>query len=114
MKNLEYKGYIGSIDYSEEDGVLYGKIEFINALVSYEGESINSLKKAFEESVDDYLDLCAETGRQPEKPFKGSFNVRVEPELHKGAARLAKHQDITLNHLVASALKEYVGKHGNY
>ena len=83
MKNLlEYKGYYGSVEYSREDALLYGKVLGINSLISYEGESGAELPQEFDGAVDDYLEVCAETGTEPEKTYKGSFNVRIAPQLH--------------------------------
>lgn len=78
MKDMmQHKGYYGSVSYDDEDQIFYGKLEFIRGLISYEGRDVASLRAAFEEAVDDYLDLCRKAGREPDKPFKGSFNVRV-------------------------------------
>lgn len=76
MKSLKHKGYVGSSNISLEDNCLYGKIEFINDLVTYEGQTPEELKAAFIEAVDDYIETCKELEQAPEKPFKGSFNVR--------------------------------------
>ena len=84
MKDMmRYKNYYGSVRYSDEDKILYGKVEFIRALVSYEGTDVESLRTAFEEAVDDYLQTCKEQGKELEHPFKGSFNVRVGSRLHQ-------------------------------
>jgi predicted HicB family RNase H-like nuclease len=84
MKDMmEYNGYFGSVHYNDGDKGFYGKLAFIRALVSYEGTDVVSLRRAFEEAVDDYLASCKETGRQAEKPFKGAFNIRLDPDLHK-------------------------------
>ncbi|WP_020396624.1 type II toxin-antitoxin system HicB family antitoxin [Thiolinea disciformis] len=108
MKMLEYKGYLGSIDASIEDGVLFGKLEFISALVTYEGETVSTLKVAFEEAVDDYLATCAAKGYEPETPCKGSFNVRIGHDLHLAAALKAKEMGISLNDFVRHALSNAV------
>lgn len=105
---MTYKDYIGTVRYSAEDEVFYGKIEAINALISYEGASVKELKKAFHEAVDDYLETCREMNRAPQKPFKGSFNVRVSPELHRKAAAKAVMMGLSLNQLVQKALEEKV------
>ena len=76
---LEYKDYLGTVEYSSSDKVLYGKVIGINGLVSYEGDSIESLQADFEEAVDDYLEMCAEQGVEPQKTYKGTFNVRISP-----------------------------------
>lgn len=70
---MEYKGYKGSVHYSDEDELFHGKVKFIRSLLSYEGTDMESLRKDFEEAVDDYLDYCNEEGIEPEKPFKDSF-----------------------------------------
>ncbi|MCY3668305.1 MAG: type II toxin-antitoxin system HicB family antitoxin [Gemmatimonadetes bacterium] len=109
MKNtMTHKGYTGSAHYDDDDRILYGKIEFIRDLVSYEGTDVNSLRSAFEEAVDDYLDLCRQEGRQPEQPFKGSFNVRMGSELHRRAALYAKEKGANLNQVVKEALERYL------
>ncbi|GAA4316485.1 type II toxin-antitoxin system HicB family antitoxin [Nibribacter koreensis] len=106
---MEYKGFIGSVNYSSTDEVFHGKIEFVTDLVTFEGTSISELKTAFQESVDDYIEFCKETGKTPEKSLKGVFNVRVKPEIHRKAAILAVEKKISLNQVVADALSQYVG-----
>ena len=105
---LAYKGYFGSIHYNQDDHIFYGKIEFIRALVSYEGRDGESLESAFEEAVDDYLQTCKGQGKDPEKPFKGSFNVRIAPELHERIAIAASKHGMSLNRYVAEALSQAV------
>lgn len=105
---MTYKGYTGSVHYSDEDRVLFGKVEFIRSLISYEGMDVESLRNAFEEAVDDYLDLCKQEGRKPEQPFSGTFNVRTGADLHRRAAWLAKEQGTTLNRVVSEALQRYL------
>ena len=93
MKDMmTYKGYTGSAHYDDDDRIFHGKLEFIRDLVSYEGADVDSLRSAFEEAVDNYLDLCRQEGRQPEQPFKGSFNVRMGSELHRQAALWARRR----------------------
>ena len=94
---LEYKGYYGTVEYSANDDVLFGKVIGVNGLISYEGDSVQSLKADFEEAVDDYLVACEAEGLAPEKMYKGSFNVRIEPELHRALALFAASHSITLN-----------------
>lgn len=105
MKNtLEYKGYVGSMEFSEEDSLLFGKVLGIRSLISYEGESAKELLEDFHQAVDDYLSLCEETGTEPEKPFKGSFNIRISSELHKRLFIEAVSRNMSLNSLVAEKL----------
>jgi len=105
---MSYKGYTGSVHYSDEDRVLFGKVEYIRSLISYEGTDVDALRNAFAEAVDDYLDLCQQEGRPPEQPFSGTFNVRTGPDLHRRAAWLARAQGTTLNRVVSEALQRYL------
>jgi predicted HicB family RNase H-like nuclease len=105
---MTYKGYIGSVHYSDEDRVFFGKVEFLRSLISYEGTDVDSLRNAFEEAVDDYLELSKKEGRKPEQPFSGTFNVRTGSDLHRRVALLAKEQGTTLNRVVSEALQRYL------
>jgi predicted HicB family RNase H-like nuclease len=109
MKDLlTYKDFIGSVHFSAEDEVFHGKIEGISDLITFEGQSVSELVNAFQEAVDDYIELCSEVGKEPERPFKGSFNVRIPSELHRKAAKKAAIMGISLNQLVQKALEEKV------
>jgi predicted HicB family RNase H-like nuclease len=109
MKDIVfYKDYIGSIHYSTEDEIFFGKIEGIDDLVSFEGDNVKGIKKAFEEAVDDYIDLCKKEKRNPKKSYKGSFNVRINPELHKKAVHSAEKEGISLNQFVQKAIEDEV------
>jgi predicted HicB family RNase H-like nuclease len=111
MKNyLEYKGYIGTVNFSAEDKIFFGKIQGINDLVTFEGTSVDELAIAFEEGVNDYLETCKALNKNPDKVFKGSFNVRVSQELHQKAALLASKKGLNLNEVVKEALS-YVINH---
>lgn len=107
MKNLiEYKGYVGSVEFSQEDELFFGKVQGIRALVSYEGSTAAELINDFHGAVDDYLELCAQNGEEPEKAYKGSFNIRVSPELHKKISIYAMEHNITLNSFVELSLEK--------
>jgi predicted HicB family RNase H-like nuclease len=107
---LEYKGYLGSVEYSGDDEVLHGRLEFIRDLVTYEGADAKSLKAAFHEAVDDYLALCEAEGRKPDVPMKGSFNVRPGRDLHRRAMLYAKRRGLNLNTVVSDALRRYLDR----
>ncbi len=108
MKNiLEYKGYYAKVEYSSEDKVLFGKIEGINDLVNFESDSTEGIEKEFREAVDDYLEFCKEVGKEPDKVYKGTFNVRINPELHKKITLIALKNGDTLNKTIEKALEEY-------
>jgi predicted HicB family RNase H-like nuclease len=110
MKNLEYKGYTGSIEYSKEDDLLYGKVLGVKGLISYEGQTGHELETDFKEAIDTYLADCMRDDTAPEKPFKGSFNVRISPKLHQKAALLAMEDKMSLNNFVAESIKERIVK----
>ncbi|MGN0132041.1 MAG: type II toxin-antitoxin system HicB family antitoxin [Lachnospiraceae bacterium] len=101
---LKYKDYIGSVEYSETDDCLYGKVMGIRGLISYEGNSVAELKKDFYQAIDEYLDKCKSENKEPEVAFKGSFNVRIDPELHRTIAIQAKEMGMSLNAFIKEAL----------
>jgi len=101
--NLEYKGYLGSVNYSSQDAVLHGKIIGISDLVTFEGSSVQELKAAFEDAVDDYLETCLELNKEPNKFFKGVFNVRTSTEIHRELSIIAEKKKMKLNELVNKA-----------
>lgn len=106
MKNiLEYKGYFTRVEYSVEDRVLHGKIEGIQDLVNFECDQADQVEERFHEAVDDYLAYCEDLGKQPEKPYRGVFNIRISPELHRRAVMEAAKEGVTLNQFVASAVE---------
>ena len=109
MNNIiEYKGYSGTVEYSDKDKILFGKVLGIKGLVSYEGESVAQLRADFEEAVDDYLRMCKEKNIDPDKTYKGSFNVRFTPELHKKACIMAQAEHISLNQFVENSVKSRI------
>lgn len=111
MSNLmEYKGYLGSVEFSEADACFFGKVQGIHALISYEGTTAKELLEDFHAGVDDYLALCAAEGRAPEKAYKGSFNVRVSPELHRQAVVFAAAHQMTLNGFVERSMQTALEK----
>lgn len=108
INRIQYKKYVGTVEYTDEDGIFHGKVLGIRGLISYEGKDIEDLKKDFHNAVDDYLNYCDAKGIKPQAPFKGSFNVRVEPELHRIAVEKAQERGISLNKLVNNALTAYL------
>jgi len=107
---LTYKGYFGTVNFNSDDEVFYGKIFGISDLINFEGSSVNELKESFEVSLDDYLETCKELNKEPNKTFKGSFNVRLSMELHKRAAMIANQKSISLNDFVKKAI-DYAVSH---
>ena len=105
MTQLEYKGYLGTAELSEADGVFHGKLAFLRDLVTYESKTAEGLVRAFHDAVDDYLADCEAEAREPDKPFKGQFNIRTRPELHRAYARLAAERGLSLNEVITDALE---------
>ncbi len=108
MNTLKYKGYIGSVAFSEEDNVFFGKIEGINDLVNFEGESVSELKSAFHAAVNDYVAFCEAEGKEPHKSYSGSLNVRITPEVHLKVAMLAKQAGLSINAFIRSAVEKQI------
>ena len=107
MKDLlVYKDFMGSVHFSAEDEIFFGKIEGIEDLVSFEGKSVKEIKKTFEEAVDDYIEICKGNGKDLEKSYKGSFNIRMPPELHRRVKRLALKMGISLNQFIQKAVED--------
>lgn len=108
MNNIiKYNGYYAKVEYSAADNVLHGKIEGITDLVTFQCDNVNEIKSAFEEAVDDYLEICMEVGKEPEKMYKGTFNVRISPEIHRSIALDALERGVTLNRYVENAIQQY-------
>jgi len=103
---LNYKDFIATVHFSSEDEIFFGKIEGINDLITFEGNSVADLKEAFIDSVEEYIALCKKTGKQPHKSYKGSFNIRISPLLHRKAAEKAMLKGIPLNQLVQEVLEK--------
>ena len=109
MRNImTYRGYTGTVEWSEEDKTFYGKVVGIRQLLLYEGKTIDELRDDFHVFVDEYIQDCLDHDKKPEKPYKGSFNVRINPELHQLAVEKAETQGISLNKLIGLALEAYL------
>ena len=102
---MEYREYIGNVEFDDEANVFHGEVINLRDVVTFQGETVKQLRKAFRDSVDDYLEFCAERGETPEKPYSGKFTVRVEPELHRAVAVHAKMEHKSLNAWVHDALE---------
>ena len=107
---LQYKGYHTKIEFDSEEFVLRGKIEGINDLVNFECTHIKDVEKEFHEAVDDYLEFCKEVGKNPDKEYKGNFNVRISPKLHKKLAVISMQNGDSLNASVEKAIQAYVSE----
>ena len=103
---LRYKGYWATVEYDAEDEVLHGKIEGISDLVTFECEEAKDALQEFKAAVDDYEAFCRDLGKAPEKPYSGSFNVRVSPAMHRQICMEAAKRGVTLNKYVSDALAQ--------
>jgi predicted HicB family RNase H-like nuclease len=103
---ITYKEFIGSVHFNAEDELFFGKIEGIDDLITFEGNTVIDLKKAFEDAVDDYLELCSRNEKEIEKSYRGNFNIRISPELHKMVKRTAIKMGISLNQFIQKAVED--------
>lgn len=105
---LEYKGYVGRMKIDTDADIIHGDVVGILDVITFQGRSVEEAKQAFHDSVDDYLEFCESLGDPPEKPFSGTFLVRVKPDLHRDLASLAKRRGESVNALVTRALAKVV------
>ena len=108
MNMMTYKGYAARIEYSDEDGAFVGHIAGIRDVVGFHGESVDELRSAFEEAVDDYVETCEKLGRPPQKPYSGKIMLRIDPAVHARAAALAEAQGKSLNAWAQDLLQKAV------
>jgi predicted HicB family RNase H-like nuclease len=110
MNTLEYKGYVGLVEFDGEASIFHGEVVGIRDVITFQGESVQELQQAFRASVDDYLAYCAERGEEPNKPFSGQFMTRVTPEMHQQISLAARLSGKSLNAWVGDALREAARK----
>jgi predicted HicB family RNase H-like nuclease len=111
MKNtLIYKEFIGTVSYSSDDRIFYGKIEGIDDLITFEGTTVEELESAFKFMIDQHIADCEKEGKPAEKSYKGVFNIRISPKLHKKASHAALKKGITLNQMIKLALEKELGE----
>lgn len=101
---MRYKGYEGSVAFDEEAEVFHGEVINTKDVITFQGSTVKELKKAFKDSIDDYLAFCEERGEKPEKPFSGNLVIRIDPELHKKLAIQAKKKRQSLNAFIEERL----------
>lgn len=110
MDVLEYRGYVTKVHYDAQRRLLYGKVQGIIDAVNYESTTIDGVEAALHDAVDHYLAFCANVGRRPARAFKGQFNVRLKPALHKDIVLWAMHHNTTLNSAVEQAVQEFLAR----
>ena len=101
---MKYKGYEGAVVFDDEAGIFHGEILNTRDVITFQGTSVDELKKAFEDSVDDYLAFCEQRGEEPEKPFSGNLVIRINPALHRDLSIEAKKTGKSLNNLIEQKL----------
>ena len=105
MNAFHYNGYVGTFEFEPDDDAFHGEVSGIRDVIHFTGRSVDELRQAFQEAVDDYVATCAEIGKSPEKPYSGRFMVRVSPELHRLTETAAKAMGKSLNAFAAEALE---------
>lgn len=110
MKTFSYKGYTGSIEVSEEDNCLFGRVLDLpkDTMITYEGETVSQLREDFIGAVDDYIAYCDEAGISPCKSYSGSLNIRISSETHRRIAQLAKKDGLSINAFIRQALDKQI------
>ncbi len=108
---LNYKGYVGNVEFDDEANIFHGEVINIKDVVTFQGESVSELRRAFIDSVEDYLEFCKERGEEPEKPFSGKFVVRVKPELHQKLSLVARKAGKSLNSFIVDSLEQVTAKY---
>ena len=103
---IQYKGFVGRIEYDDEASIFHGEVINLRDVITFRGESVQQLRQALQDSVEDYLEFCAARGEEPERPFSGKFIVRIDPELHRQLFILAKKKDTSINKLVSEAVEK--------
>ncbi len=105
---MEYKGYIGRVEFDDEAGIFHGEVLNTRDVITFQGESVSELTQAFRDSVDDYIAFCEERGESPDKPFSGQFVTRIPPELHRQVNIAAAASGKSLNAWVTEQLQAAV------
>lgn len=102
---MEYKGYFARVEFDDDESIFHGKVINLKDVITFEGETVNELERAFHDSVDDYLAFCEARGESPDKPYSGKFVVRINPELYKFVLLKARKKGKSLNGWIEDAIK---------
>lgn len=107
---MQYRGYSASIAYSEEDGVLVGRVLGIRDIIDFHGESVREIRREFHAAIDEYVKACEQSGIKPDKPCSGKLLLRLPPEVHAGLAHVADTTGRSANQLIIDAVRvRYLG-----
>jgi predicted HicB family RNase H-like nuclease len=108
---MEYKGYLARVEFDDQAGVFHGEVINLRDVITFQGSSVTELHQAFRDSVEDYLEFCAERNEEPEKPFSGKFVVRIDPELHRRITLQAQLANKSLNGWISETLETALPPH---
>lgn len=103
---LKYKSYFGNVEFDDEADIFHGEVINIKDVITFQGKTTLELRQAFQDSVDDYLEFCAVTGKKPEKPFSGKMLFRTSPEIHRRLVVAAAKAHMSLNQWVENILSK--------
>ena len=101
---LKYKGYTGYVEFDDESGIFHGEVLDLRDVITFQGKSVEEIKKSFRDSIDDYLEFCKERNEKADKPFSGRLMVRLPPRLHRKAYISARQEGKSLNQWIAEKL----------
>lgn len=105
---LTYKNYVAHVEFDDEIDLFYGEVINTRDVITFQGSSVKELKKAFKDSIEDYLEFCARRNEPAEKPFSGKFNLRLKPELHREVFVAAKQSKRSLNAWISEAILHHL------
>jgi predicted HicB family RNase H-like nuclease len=105
---MEYKGYLGAVEYDADAKIFHGDIINTKDVITFQGTTVDEIEQAFRDSINDYIAWCKEDGIEPEKPYSGKFNIRLSPELHQQAVVFAKKKRVSLNSFVEKAITDEI------
>ncbi|KAF0217346.1 MAG: HicB family [Geobacteraceae bacterium] len=105
---MEYKGYIGHVEFDDDAEIFHGEVINTRDVITFQGKTVDEIKQAFRDSVEDYLEYCAKLGQQPEKPFTGKFMLRIPPDLHRKIYVAAKQSGESINAWIKEQLAHSV------
>lgn len=108
---MKYKKYRAKIEYDDEYKLFHGRVLGLNDVLSFHGRSVEELQQHFSDTVEDYIELCREMGKEPEKSYNGAFNVRPGTDIHAQLANIADEEGLSLNQIALEAFKEYIDKY---
>lgn len=94
---MEYKNYVGQVTFDDEADIFHGEVINTRDVITFQGRSVEEIRQAFQESINEYLEWCKERGKTPDKPFSGKLVVRITPALHRSIFLSAKHEGKSLN-----------------